>query len=114
VNTGELSIVEERDKACDDDDDQPRLSTGACAVRGYIATLEGSVRISPVKDAGTALSLATRLGASNSQLSNYSLRDPSNARRQAEAAAIADAHAPLPQVKGICSLFVLAFDRTFC
>jgi len=93
LNTGELSIKEAHDKACDREDYQPRLSTGACAVRGYVASLDASLRISPVKDAGTALSLATRLGASNTQISDYSLRYPSSARRQAEAAAIADAHA---------------------
>jgi uncharacterized protein YggE len=93
VNTGELSIKEARDKACDRDDDQPRLSTGACAIRGFVATVDASVRISPVKDAGTALSLASRLGASDPQLSDFSLRSSVEARRQAEAAAIADAYA---------------------
>lgn len=92
VNTGELSIKEVRDKACDRDDEQPRLSTGACAIRGYVANVDASLRISPVKDAGTALSLASRLGASNPQLNDFSLHSPSDAQRRAEAAAIQDAH----------------------
>lgn len=92
LRTGELSIKEARDTSCERDDDQPRLSTGACAIRGYVATLDGSVRISPVRDAGTALGLAGRLGASNPQLANFRLLDPADAQRRAEAAAIEDAY----------------------
>ncbi|WP_051272709.1 SIMPL domain-containing protein [Sphingomonas phyllosphaerae] len=96
LRTGDLSMVEVRDRACfgtDGDDDRPKLSSGACAVRGYIAVMEGSLRISPVKDAGTALSLASRLGAVNARLSGFSLGSPSAARQRAQAAAIADARA---------------------
>ena len=93
VSTGGLSIKEARDRSCDREDDQPKLSSGPCAIRGYVASMEGSLKISPVKDAGTALSLATRLGGSNPQLGNFALRDTTSARRQAEAAAIEDAHA---------------------
>lgn len=92
MNTGELSIKEAREKACDQDDEQPRLSTGACAVRGYVASMDASLRISPLKDAGTALSLSGRLGASDPELSNFGLRSVGDARRRAEAAAIEDAH----------------------
>lgn len=93
VRTGDLSIKEARDRACDHDEDQPKLSSGPCAVRGYIASMAGSLEISPVKNAGTALSLATRLGGSNTQLSSFALLDAADARRRAEAAAIADARA---------------------
>lgn len=92
VHTGELSIKEARDKACDREGDQPRLSTGSCTIRGYIASVDTSVRISPVKDAGTALSLASRLGASDPQLSDFGLRNSADARRRAEAAAVENAH----------------------
>jgi uncharacterized protein YggE len=44
VQTGELSIKEARDRACDKNEDQPKLSSGACAVRGYVATIEGRSR----------------------------------------------------------------------
>lgn len=96
LRTGDLSMIEVRDRACfgtDGDDDRPKLSTGACAVRGYIAVMEGALRISPVKDAGTALSLASRLGAVNARLSGFSLGSGSTARQRAEAAAMADARA---------------------
>lgn len=96
LRTGDLSMVEVRDRACfgtDGDDNRPKLSSGACTVRGYIAVMEGSLQISPVKDAGTALSLASRLGAVNARLGGFSLGSASTARHRAEAAAIADARA---------------------
>lgn len=93
VMTGALSILEARDKACDGDDggSAVRLSAGPCAVRGYVAQVSASLRLSPVTDAGTALGLAARLGASDARLNDYGLRDPANARQRAEAAAIDEA-----------------------
>jgi uncharacterized protein YggE len=93
VNLGELSILEARDRACDADDDsnRPRLSSGSCEVRGFVAQISASLHLTPIADAGTALALATRLGASNAHINEFSLQNPKEARRGAEAAAVLDA-----------------------
>jgi len=95
LRTGTLSMSDVRDRACfgpDGDDDRPKLSSGACTVRGYVAVMEGSLRISPVKEAGTALGLVGRLGATNPRLDGFSIADRGAAQQRAEAAAIRDAH----------------------
>lgn len=91
--SGGLSILEVRDPACDgdDDEDRPRLSKGACAVKGYVAELGVSVRVTPPSRAGTLLALASRHGASNAELGSFQLRAPAEAQRRATAAALADA-----------------------
>ena len=92
VRTGRLSIEEARDKACDDDDvGATRLSTGACAITGYVATMTATARVTPVTEAGTLLGLLGRAGAVGPRLADFDLRDPAAAERAAVAAAIADA-----------------------
>jgi uncharacterized protein len=94
VTTAEVIVIEARGEACQDArgyGSQPRLSEGACAVRGYVATVQGAVRTGAVDKAGTAAGLASRLGASDARLTGFALSDPGAAQRRATAAAIADA-----------------------
>jgi uncharacterized protein len=87
--TAAMSITEVRPKACDDSRfGMRRLSTGECAIIGHIAQLPVTIRSNRIKDIGTAIGLASRLGAIDVQLSGYSLADPAAARRQAMQAAV--------------------------
>ncbi|RYY22870.1 MAG: DUF541 domain-containing protein [Sphingomonadales bacterium] len=74
------------DAAMSDDTDK-----GPCRVAGYIAAIEATAEMSAVKEAGTAVGLAQRLGASSASLEGFALRDPEAASRAALAAAITDA-----------------------
>jgi uncharacterized protein len=96
LSSGEVIVIETREPACDgaaNYNSRPRLSTGACAVTGYLARLQGTVRTDAVEKAGTAAGLAARLGASDARLQGFFLRDTEAAQRRATAAAIADARA---------------------
>lgn len=96
MSAGEVSVIETREPACDGPgnyNNRPRLSTGACAVTGYVATLQGNVRTAAIDKAGTAAGLAARLGARDARLQNFFLSDPEAAQRRANTAAIADARA---------------------
>lgn len=95
VRTGRLSIEEARAKACDgsEDDATTRLSTGDCAITGYVATLGMTARVRSVTDAGTLLSLVGRAGGVNPRVEDFALADPGAAQRVATAAAMVDARA---------------------
>lgn len=96
MSAGEVSVIETRETACDGPgnyNNRPRLSTGACAVTGYIATLQGNVRTGAIDKAATAAGLAARLGARDARLQNFFLSNPEEAQRRANTAAIADARA---------------------
>jgi hypothetical protein len=70
---------------------QPRLDEGACAIIGYLATLQGMIRTSQADKAGTAVGLASRLGARDARLQTFQLSDGRSAYGRAMEAAIADA-----------------------
>lgn len=94
ITSGNVIVIEAHDPACDGANgynSRPRLATGACAVTGYIASMQGSVRTSAIGKAGTAAGLAARLGAKDARLQSFQLSDDGNARRAATADAIADA-----------------------
>lgn len=78
----ELIDLSERGKDAD---------SGPCRVVGYLATIAAAMELRAVDKAGTAIGLATRLGASTAELKQFRLSDPAAARRAAMAAAIADA-----------------------
>lgn len=82
-----------RQQGCekDSDDEAARLSTGNCAVVGYVATQDFSVKSTRVADAGTMVGLASRQGASKPKIESFDLVDPRAARQQAIAAALVDA-----------------------
>lgn len=93
---GDVSVSEVRSPQCagpGDYDNRPRLSEGACAVTGYIATLQGTGRTTAVGKAATAAGLAARLGARDARVPGFELSDRNAAQRRATAAAIADARA---------------------
>jgi uncharacterized protein YggE len=94
LRTTNLSVVEARDKECQNEwQARGRLSEGECTVRGYIANMDATLKFSPVDKAGTATGLIARLGGSEVQLSGFTLSDDADARRRATAAALADARA---------------------
>lgn len=66
---------------------------GPCRVVGHAASIEATVEMRAIDEAGTAIGLARRLGASSAELGSFDLRDPAAAQRAAAAAAIADARA---------------------
>jgi len=87
-----FSLAQVRSKECDASPyGQQRLSTGACAIIGYIATLPVSVDTSRPKDAGTLVSLIGRMGGLDASLQRFWLRDDAAARDQAMQAALANA-----------------------
>lgn len=51
----------------------PRLSTGECAIVGYTANIQMEVRTAAVNEAGTMVSLAGRLGATNPRIDRFFL-----------------------------------------
>lgn len=69
----------------------PQISEGACAIVGYVATIQGNIRTSLIAKAGTAVGLASRLGARDARMQGFLLADGSAAKREAVAEAIADA-----------------------
>lgn len=95
VETGNVRIEGVRSPNCkaSDDDETPVLGAGPCAIAGYIATSSATIRMASVKEAGTAVGLAGRLGAAKAEIDDFSLKSPGEARRQATAAAFADARA---------------------
>lgn len=96
VTTGPVTVLEVRGPQCEDTrgyGSKPRLSEGACAVTGYLATVQGAARTSAIDKAATAAGLASRLGASDARLQGYALADTGEAARRAMAAALRDAQA---------------------
>jgi uncharacterized protein len=94
VTTGPVTVIEARGPQCEDArgyGGRPRLSEGACAVSGYVATMQGGARTGALDRAGTAAGLAARLGANDARLQGFALADPAEAGRRATAAALADA-----------------------
>lgn len=96
--TGDVSMRAVRKGDCAASDDLIDLAqnrddsdTGPCRVVGYIATIDATMELRAVDQAGTAIGLANRLGASSAELKAFRLSDPAAARRAAMAAAIADA-----------------------
>lgn len=95
VRTGSITIAETRNSGCRDDygRDKPQLSTGTCAVTGRVASIDTTVVMHSVKDAGTAVGLAARLGASDVGVEHFGLSDDADASRRALANAFAQARA---------------------
>ena len=87
-----LSIAQVRSKDCDANSYGPqRLSTGPCAIIGYIASLPVTIETSRVADAGTLVGLIGRLGGIDANLRAFWLRDDTVARRRAMQAALTSA-----------------------
>lgn len=92
LTAGNVTVIEARGSACADArgyNSQPRLSTGDCAVTGFIATMQTRLKTRAVSKAAIAAGLASRLGASDARVSGFALADPNAAQARANAAAIA-------------------------
>src|SRR5206468_1665229 len=70
---------------------QPAIAEGECAILGYLATSQADVRTANIGQAGTAVGLASRLGARDARLQGFELRDTRSARSEAMTRAVRDA-----------------------
>jgi len=61
IKSGKVKIDAVRGKDCNDDDN-PRLSAGVCAITGYVAQMPITLRTAALKDAGTIVGLIGREG----------------------------------------------------
>lgn len=94
MTTGNVTVIGARGGTCADGqgyNSQPRVSTGDCAIVGYIATMQADVRTRNVAKAATAAGLAARLGANDARLQGFVLSDPEAAQARAGVAAMKDA-----------------------
>ena len=93
-HTSAYALAQVRAKECDATSyGQQRLSTGPCAIIGYIATLPVTVDTPRIADAGALVSLIGRLGGMDAGLRSFWLRDDTAARQRAMQAALASAQA---------------------
>jgi len=93
IANSDLVVIEVRDPNCKSERNQPTLSEGECAIIGYLATAQADVTTPDITRAGTAVGLASRLGARDARLLSFELRDVAAARSEAMTRAVADARA---------------------
>ncbi len=92
IRAAQVSIAEVRGRDCNRNTyGNPRLSTGECAIIGYTADLQVEVRTAAVNEAGTMVSLAGRLGATNPRIDRFFLAEDKEIRRRGIAEALAEA-----------------------
>lgn len=90
--TSEVRIAQVRSTDCKEQSyGPPQLSTGACAIAGYVATQSITLRTSAVKDSGTLVGVIGRSGGQNPRIEGFTVRDSRPQQQQAINAAIADA-----------------------
>jgi hypothetical protein len=90
--TGDVRVTPVRSDDCKETDyGSPQLSSGPCAVLGYVATQNVTVRTGAVTSAGTMVGLIGRGGGFGARINNFDLRDSRAAQRQATTAALSDA-----------------------
>lgn len=90
--TTEVRIAEVRSTDCKEQSyGPPQLSTGACAISGYVATQSVTLRTQAVKDSGTLVGLVGRAGGLNPRIESFTVRDSRPQQQQALEAALADA-----------------------
>ena len=96
IHSDSVRIQVVRPKDCEENDyrdDAVHLSTGECAIKGYVAVQDFDFRTARVADAGTLVGLAGRRGAYNPKIDSFALADEKAAKRRAIASAMADARA---------------------
>jgi uncharacterized protein YggE len=90
-----LSVVGVRGTDCKtndyDEDDHPKLSSGVCAIAGYVAKQGYSAKTQRIADVGTMVGLAGRNGAKRPEINSFDIADTKAAKNRAIAAALADA-----------------------
>lgn len=92
IRAAQIAIVEVRGRDCNRNTyGNPRLSTGECAIVGYTADLQVEVRTSAVNEAGTMVSLAGRLGATNPRIDRFFLAEDKEIRRRGITEALTEA-----------------------
>jgi hypothetical protein len=91
ITNSDLAVIEVRDPNCKRGPGQGALSEDECAIVGYLASSQADVRTGSVAKAGTAVGLASRLGASDVRLLSFDLRDTVSARQAAMTRAVSDA-----------------------
>lgn len=90
--TSEVKIVPVKSADCKEQSyGPPQLSSGACAISGYVATQSITLRTSAVKDSGTMVGLVGRTGGLNPRIEGFTVRDSRPQQQQAITAALADA-----------------------
>ncbi len=93
LHTSDLAIEPVRSRECNSGYGQVQLSTGACAIQGYVATMQVIVNTARIGDAGTLIGVIGRLGGLQARLQNYWLSDSEPVRQKAMRAALAGARA---------------------
>ena len=91
ITNSDLVVIEARDPNCKVEPGRPTLSEGQCAIVGYLATAQTDVTTKTVDKAGTAVGLASRLGARDARLLSFELNETGDARKSAMARAVEDA-----------------------
>jgi uncharacterized protein YggE len=92
--TAEVKVTPVRSDDCKESDSQSlQLSTGPCAILGYVATQSIILRTTAVSAAGTMVGIVGRGGGFDARINSFDLQDPRAAERQATAAALSDAAA---------------------
>lgn len=93
ISNSNLVVIAVRGPECRNNDfnQQPRFDEGPCAVIGYLATIQGTIRTPQIGEAGTAVGLASRLGARDARLRAFELSDRQTAYSVAMERAVADA-----------------------
>lgn len=92
IRAAQVAIAEVRGRDCNRNIyGNPQLSTGECAIVGYTADLQIEVRTTAVNEAGTMVSLAGRLGATNPRIDRFFLAEDKEIRRRGIAEALAEA-----------------------
>lgn len=94
IETGDVTMQVQRGPDCRSDDESSLVfSAGKCAIIGYVVSSSATVRMNSIKDAGTAVGLAGRLGAVKAEIRGFSLKSPGDAQKRATAQAFANARA---------------------
>lgn len=88
----EMRMTSVRGDKCEDDGER-QLSTGACAITGYIADLPLMLRTREVDKAATIVGQIGRLGGVSPRVEGFALASPGVARDRAVRGALADARA---------------------
>jgi len=84
LHSSEFSVTPVRSRECGNGAyGAPQLSTGPCAIQGYVATLPVEIETPRVAEAGTLVGLIGRLGGLQATVRRFWVSDDSAARQQA-------------------------------
>lgn len=96
--TKDMTVTGVRGSACgrdsnNDDDDAIKLSTGSCAIVGYVSEQSFTFDSKRVKEAGTLVGIASQAGATKPTIRNFAVSDERPLKRKAVVDAYANARA---------------------